>query len=98
MLFPGIVETVRISKAMHEYAMFPKCGTIDNIVKINDKVQIFDDLSAIIFPNVGKILLEKNSLTYIPIKILFFLIVIQLLNLFSMKLTQIAWPPRVSAA
>ena len=78
---------------MHAYAMYPQCGIIDNVVNINDKVQIFDDLSAIIFLNVGRILLEKNSLTYIPIKILFFLIVIKLLNLFPMKLTQIAGPP-----
>lgn len=73
--------------------MYPQCGIIDNVVNINDKMQIFDDLSAIIFSNVGRILLEKNSLTYIPIKILFFLIVIKLLNLFSMKLTQIAGSP-----
>lgn len=73
--------------------MFPQCGIIDNVVSTNDKVQIFDDLSAIIFLNVGRILLEKNSLTYIPIKILFFLIVIKLLNLFSMKLTQNAGSP-----
>jgi hypothetical protein len=78
---------------MHTYAMYPQCGIIDNVVNINDKMQIFDDLSAIIFSNVGRILLEKNSLTYIPIKILFFLIVIKLLNLFSMKLTQIAGSP-----
>ena len=77
--------------------MFPQCGITDNVVNTNDKVQIFDDLSAIIFSNVGRILLEKNSLTYIPIKILFFLIVIKLLNLFSMKLTQIAGSPWVSA-
>ena len=49
---------------MHAYAMFPQCGIIDNVVNTNDKVQIFDDLSAIIFSNVGRILLEKNSLTY----------------------------------
>ena len=78
---------------MNAYAIFPQCGIIDNVVSTNDKVQIFDDLSAIIFLNVGRILLEKNSLTYIPIKILFFLIVIKLLNLFSMKLTQNAGPP-----
>ena len=44
--------------------MFPQCGITDNVVKTNDKEQIFDDLSAIIFSNVGRILLEKNSLTY----------------------------------
>ena len=49
---------------MHAYAMFPQCGITDNVVNINDKVQIFDDLSAITCLKVGRILLEKNSLTY----------------------------------
>ena len=60
-----------ISKAIHKYAIFPRHGTTDNVVKIKDNVQIFDDLSKIIFLIVGRILLDKNSLTYILIKKLF---------------------------
>lgn len=41
--------------------MFPKHGITDNVVKIKDNAQIFDDLSKIIFLIVGRILLEKNS-------------------------------------
>ena len=49
------------SKAIHKYAIFPRHGITDNVVKIKDNVQIFDDLSKIIFLIVGRILLEKNS-------------------------------------
>lgn len=55
---------------MHAYAMLPQCGIIDNVVNTNDRVQIFDDLSAIICLIVGRILLEKNSLTYMQNKCL----------------------------
>jgi hypothetical protein len=59
------------SKAIHKYAISPRHGITDNVVKIKDNVQIFDDLSKIIFLIVGRILLDKNSLTYILIKKLF---------------------------
>ena len=61
-----------MSKAIHAYAMFPHIT--DNVVKIKDNVQIFDDLSKIIFLIVGRTLLDKNSLTYK--RMIFFLVFI----------------------
>ena len=61
---------------MHAYAMFPKCGITDNVVKINDKTQILKDLSAITFLKVGRILLDKNSLTYLLNKFFSFFILV----------------------
>ena len=52
--------------------MFPHIT--DNVVKIKDNVQIFDDLSKIIFLIVGRTLLDKNSLTYK--RMIFFLVFI----------------------
>ena len=63
-----------MSKAIHAYAKFPKHGITDNVVKIKDNVQIFDDLSKIIFLIVGRTLLDKNSLTYK--RMIFFLVFI----------------------
>ena len=56
--------------------MFPQCGITDNVVNINDKTQILDDLSAITFFRVGRILLDKNSLTYLQNKFCFFIILV----------------------
>ena len=62
------------SKAIHKYAIFPRHGITDNVVKIKDNVQIFDDLSKIIFLIAGRTLLDKNSLTYK--RMIFFLVFI----------------------
>jgi hypothetical protein len=51
--------------------MNPNCGNTDKIVNTSDNAQIFNDLSAVIFLSVGRILLEKNSLTYIKMLLFF---------------------------
>ena len=55
----------------------PKHGITDRVVNTNDNVQIFIDLFTIIILSVGRILLEKNSLTYtISIYSLYFIFMI----------------------
>lgn len=47
----------------------PKHGITDRAVNTNDNVQILIDL----LPSVGRILLDKNSLTYLDVKNVFFI-------------------------
>ena len=78
-----------MSKAIHAYAKFPKHGITDNVVKIKDKVQIFDDLSKIIFLIVGRILLVKNSLTYTRFFLILFIIYV--LKVYNYEIHFILW-------
>ena len=74
--------------------MNPNCGNTDKIVNTSDNAQIFNDLSAVIFLSVGRILLEKNSLTYI--KMLLFFIFTSIKFTISMRLNHIAWSVSLS--
>ena len=74
--------------------MNPNCGNTDRVVNSSDNTQICDDLSAVIFLSVGRILLEKNSLTYIK---MFFPIFNSIKFYISTRLIHIAWSG-VSAA
>lgn len=53
MLFSSVVKTVHI-QSYASIGNVPKCGITDKVVNSNDKAQIFNDLSAIIFLSVGE--------------------------------------------
>ena len=57
------------SNKIHAYEKFPKYGITDRVVNTNDNMQILIDL----LPSVGRILLDKNSLTYLDVKNVFFI-------------------------
>lgn len=74
--------------------MNPNCGNTDRVVNSSDNAQICDDLSAVIFLSVGRILLEKNSLTYI--KMFLFVIFNSIKFYISTRLIHIAWSVSLS--
>ena len=73
--------------------MNPNCGNTDRVVNSSVNTQICDDLSAFIFLSVGRILLEKNSLTYIK---MFFSIFNSIKFYISTRLIHIAWSVSLS--